>query len=76
MNLQTLLQQIMIPILSAAAGGWLGVQITLTELRVNMANTEDHIHTLEQIARQHSEFGERIARLEILCKEKCDACKN
>jgi hypothetical protein len=69
-DFKNLLTQLATLVLSGALGGWIGVQVTLAELRINMENTSQHIHVLEDIARQHDDFRERIARLEVLCKEK------
>lgn len=65
--LKGLLSQLVVTLAAGGIGGWVGVQVTLAELRANLANTEQHIHTLEAIARQHEDFRERIARLEVLC---------
>lgn len=69
-TVKTLLLQFLAALFAGSVGGWVGVQVTLAELRINLENTEAHIHTLEQIAKQHEEFRERIARLEVLCEQE------
>lgn len=64
-----LLSQLIVTLLAGGIGGWVGVQVTLAELKANVANTEQHIHTLEAIAQQHADFRERIARLEEQCHQ-------
>lgn len=56
-------------VLAGFVGGWISVQITLTELRVNAEHMNTSITQLERIASQHQDFDRRIARLEVQCDD-------
>jgi uncharacterized membrane protein YciS (DUF1049 family) len=64
---KSVLTQLLTMSLAGFVGGWVSVQLTLVELRVNTENMAKHITELERIADQHTEFRERIARLEVHC---------
>lgn len=56
-------------LLAGFVGGWVSVQVSLTELRVNAEHMNHSIATLEKVAEQHRDFERRIARLEAKCED-------